>query len=78
MVKYFFTRLIFHWRRLGLWIASLVNIVLLAIIYIGLIVPIGFMWKLIKKDPMKKAGLNENSYFVESVPTDDSHWERMF
>lgn len=58
-----------QWTRLGLLLHKIVNPVVLGLIYIVTIVPIGFMFKLLGKDPLRlKRRTDLDSYWIARQP----------
>lgn len=53
--------------------------ILLAVVFYVVIFPLALIWKIIGKDPMgRKLDRSGPSYFVDSEPLRQDHWDRMF
>lgn len=61
----------FYWFKFGLLIASIINPIILAGVFLLTIIPIGIVLKVLKKDPLKKRkDLSLESYWITSEKTD--------
>lgn len=79
MVRELCSRLIGAWKKFGMVMGDTVARVALLLVFWITVVPIGLMWRVLGKDPMRRQWLNEkSSYFEDSATPDPEHWQRMF
>lgn len=58
-----------QWTRLGLLLHKIVNPIVLGLIFAIAIIPIGLLFKLMGKDPLRlKRKAGEQSYWIERAP----------
>ena len=50
----------FIWAKLGIYLGMLISPIILFLLFILVFTPIGIIWKVIRKDPLKK--INHNKY----------------
>ena len=73
-------RLMNYWMRLGHFLGDVQARILLALLFYFVITPMGLLWRLIGKDPMRSkwSGEMKDSYFLEPESQEPNHWQRMF
>lgn len=79
MVREFCSRLMGAWKTFGMFMGDTIARVALLLVFWVTVVPIGIMWRFLKKDSMKRRWIRDKrSYFEESALPDPNHWQRMF
>ncbi len=67
------------WMRVAMAIGSVVNAVILAIVFFLLITPMGLLSRMMGKDPMRRSiDANAGSYRVKSKLAERDHMERTY
>ncbi len=79
MVRSFFARLMSLWMRWGHFMGDLIARFALLFVFVLTVVPIHYIWSLLKKDPMKRSFQpQQKTYFEKSENLREGHWERLF
>lgn len=67
------------WMRTAMMVGSLVNTIVLAVVFYFLITPMGLVRRMMGKDPMRrKLDANARSYRVKSKVAEREHMERPY
>lgn len=67
------------WMALAARVAAVVNAMLLAFVYYGMITPLGLVLRLTGRDPLRLRGKASETYWTSvDLPEDSAYYERLY